>query len=379
MPICATALTRRSMNNRPLREASDGLTGAGAGCTTRTVNLHPTVRDSEGWLRFPTASRALDEPAPRSSDMPSCRRPAVSKTIDAQEGSMQGGSPPGAAHNACDVEPDDDASGPWSRTMDREDRVLHLAKAIELDVIPRLVAAHRPRSREAASNDAGPHEIDRDEVATFTRHVIAGDDVAIWACVERLRASGFHIEAFYGQLLGGTARRLGELWEDDECDFATVTIGLGRLQRLLRELSPAFGAEVGHPANGRRVLLVRAPNEQHSFGLSMVAEFFRLEGWEVAGAGAGAPDDPAAAVRREWFDVVGFSAGSEARVEWLAPCIEAVRRKSRNRQLAVLVGGPAFLIRPTLVAEVGADATAVDGHDAPRLAEGLISGRVTSV
>lgn len=109
---------------------------------------------------------------------------------------MQGGSPPGAAHNACDVEPDDDASGPWSRTMDREDRVLHLAKAIELDVIPRLVAAHRPRSHEAASNDAGPHEIARDEVATFTRHVIAGDDVAIWACVERLRASGFHIEAF---------------------------------------------------------------------------------------------------------------------------------------------------------------------------------------
>ena len=32
-----------------------------------------------------------------------------------------------------------------------------------------------------------------------------------------------------------SARVLGELWEDDRCDFTDVTVGVGRLQQLLRE------------------------------------------------------------------------------------------------------------------------------------------------
>lgn len=293
---------------------------------------------------------------------------------------MQRGATPGATQADCELDPpaEPELSDSWPARMGREDRVLHLAKAIEFDVIPRLVAAHRPHAIVDASNDAVRHELSPDEIVAFTDRVIAGDEAAVWATVGSLRRRGFSVEALYGELLGGTARRLGTMWDEDLCDFTTVTIGLGRLQRLLRELSPAFGIDIAHPLNGRRVLLVRAPNEQHSFGLSMVAEFFRLDGWEVVGAGAGARDDPVAAVRREWFDAAGFSAGSEARVDWIAPCIASVRRASRNRRLAVLVGGPAFLVRPTLVQAVGADGTASQGHEAPRVAESLISGRVTS-
>ena len=172
------------------------------------------------------------------------------------------------------------------------------------------------------------------------------------------------------------ARQLGHLWTEDLCFFTDVTIGLGRLQRMMRELSPAFGTEVAHPPNGRRVLLVRAPGEQHSFGLSMVAEFFRRAGWEVAAGGEGADADPITAVRREWFDVVGFSAGSEARLDWLPSCIAAVRRASVHPDIAVLVGGPVFTLRPQLARQLGADATASDGSEAPGLAESLLAGRV---
>ena len=62
--------------------------------------------------------------------------------------------------------------------------------------------------------------------------------------VEALRAQGVSLESLYLDLLAGAARRLGEWWASDLCDFADVTVGVGRLQQILRELSPEFRAEL---------------------------------------------------------------------------------------------------------------------------------------
>jgi methanogenic corrinoid protein MtbC1 len=118
---------------------------------------------------------------------------------------------------------------------------------------------------------------------------------------------------------------------------------------------------------------VQPRDEQHSFGLSMVAEFFRRDGWDVLGGVGGAVTDPAAKVRDEWVDIIGFSVGSDARLPWLTESIRLVRNGARNRDLVVLVGGPPFTLRPELAAEVGADGTARDGKQAPVLAERLLA------
>jgi methanogenic corrinoid protein MtbC1 len=204
--------------------------------------------------------------------------------------------------------------------------------------------------------------------------LIAGEsDVDVQAEVNRQRRDGMTVEALYLELFAPAARLLGEMWSDDLCDFSTVTVALGRLQRLLRELSPAFGSEVEYPANGRRALFAQPAGEQHSFGLSMVAEFFRREGWDVFGVVGGAADDPASQVRAEWADVVGLSIGSERRLDWLRHCIDAVRASSRNPAVVVMVGGPVFTLHPEWVAGVGADATARDAREAPRVASRLIA------
>lgn len=257
-----------------------------------------------------------------------------------------------------------------------EDRMACLVHTLQYEIIPRLIDAHRSRGRLPASNDELGGTVSQSEVEEFTRGLIHADDFEITAVVATLRERGLGVERVFVDLLAPSARLLGHLWTEDLCYFTDVTIGLGRLQRIMRELSPAFGTEVAHAPNGRRVLLVRAPGEQHSFGMSMVAEFFRRAGWEVASAGEGEDTDPVTAVRREWFDVVGFSAGSEARLDWLPACISAVRRASCHRDIAVLVGGPVFTLRPQLARQVGADATTADGSEAPGLAESLLAGRV---
>jgi len=261
------------------------------------------------------------------------------------------------------------------------DRMASIVRTIEQDIIPRLVQAHRPETATAPEpqpqlQPLAPRRVISDDVLVFVQQVLDPDDGGWQAMTERLTAEGTAVGDIYLHLLAPAARELGRMWDEDLCSFTDVTVAIGRLQRALRSLSPAFGQEVDHPQNGRRVLLVPAPGEQHTFGLTIVAEFFRRAGWEVVGDGESRSSDPAALVRKEWFDVIGISAGSDARMDWLKSGIGAVRNASRNRGICVLVGGPSFADDLARMREVGADGSASDGQQAPVMAEQLLAERL---
>jgi len=252
-------------------------------------------------------------------------------------------------------------------------RMSQLARTIELEIIPRLMLAHRT-APEPLSRPAGPGDaITPDDIKKFAKLVLSHEEDIAFASIEGLRARGISIDRIFVDLLAPTARHLGELWDEDLCNFTDVTVGLGRLQRVLRELSPALGHSVEHPSQGRRVLLLPSPGEQHTFGLVMVAEFFRRAGWDVTGGAWVDGVDAATLVTSEWFDVLGFSLGAEVHLPQLAASISAVRHATCNRALRILVGGPLFGLHPEFVGQVGADGMTIDGREAPSLAEGLIA------
>ena len=122
------------------------------------------------------------------------------------------------------------------------------------------------------------------------------------------------------------------------------------------------------------MLLLPSPGEQHTFGLVMVAEFFRRSGWDVTGGAWAADADAAAMVGADWFDVVGFSLGAAVHLKALADTVMRVRHATCNRELVILVGGPLFGEHPEYVRECGADGMTIDGREAPSLAESLIVG-----
>jgi MerR family transcriptional regulator, light-induced transcriptional regulator len=277
---------------------------------------------------------------------------------DAQAAAVAGAKPTSAAAPSS-------AAGPTSPTLAHAQ---HLVRTLERDVIPRLAQAHRAAAAvEVALAAPTAHDVE-----VFAARVIDGSEAGILSMVERLRRRGTSAEMIYTDLLAPVARHLGTLWESDLCDFATVTVGVARLQRLMRELSPSFGAgapvPVPAPTQARSILLTQAPDEQHSLGLSMVAEFFRRDGWRVEGGMGPHGGDPATRAHAEWFDVVGFSLGGEARLPWLREKVAAVRLASRNAAVVVMVGGPLFNANPGWVDHVGADAWAQDARDAPSLA-----------
>ncbi len=253
-----------------------------------------------------------------------------------------------------------DEHGPAGRRETRRHSASELARLIEVEVIPRMMFAH---GRAAAASPAGaggtaPEERD---VAQLVGHVLRDDDQAVFDCVDTMIARGVPLERIFLGLLGPTARRLGEMWEADTCSFTEVTLGLIRLQQVLRRYAPRFndGGAGGDPT--RRVLLNALPGEQHTFGLFMLAEFFRRAGWDVDERPLGSAREIAAVVGDQWYALIGLSVSSDNRLNELANLILDVRERSMNPRLGVMVGGCLFSERPALVEFVGAD---IGGRDA---------------
>lgn len=248
-----------------------------------------------------------------------------------------------------------------------------LLRTIEGEIVPRLVLARRVDRGADPLQAAQPRVPDHSDVSEFVRLLMAHEVNVASAYVEMVRRRGATLEEVCLDLLAPAARQFGLLWEEDECDFMQVTVGLCRLHQLLLELSPEFAFADGDRKVDRRILLASCPGEQHTFGISLVAQFLRRSHWEVWHEFPSVCAQIVELVRVHWFSVVGISVGTEARLDQLAQTIGAVRRESRNARVGILVGGPIFVRKPELAQKVGADATAADGPQAVLRAEHICS------
>lgn len=247
---------------------------------------------------------------------------------------------------------------------------LQLSRTIETEIIPRLLLTHigEPRAFQDGSTD----RITAVEVRDLTRIVLERDVAAALGLIEAVRGHGHSTEAVFLELLGPTARLLGDMWESDLCSFTDVTIGLSRLQQVLRQLSPGFESEMQPDMRGR-ILLGAASGEQHSFGLSMLESFFRRAGWDVCGGATHGTDDLMALARDEWLDAIGLSLSSDVLYASLEALISALRGASRNRSVFVMVGGRYFSDHPGDATRIGADIAASDAPDALRRADACLA------
>ena len=257
------------------------------------------------------------------------------------------------------------------RSADRGERQERLTRAIESEIIPRLMLAHSCIPAEARPA-SGAHLPAAKDVEAFASLLLSRDIATATAFVDAVRERGTSLETVFLDLFAPAARHLGELWKADVCDFVQVTMGLSRLQQLLRELGPFFESEGEQPDSGRRVLLIPAPGEQHTFGLFMVEEFFRRAGWDVWVEAPSTAEDLVEYLRGMWFGVIGLSVSGDRLLDQLAPAIRSIRKESLNRGVGIMVGGRIFVEHPELVALIGADATAADARQAVVQAQMLL-------
>ncbi|RYX95652.1 MAG: cobalamin-binding protein [Bradyrhizobiaceae bacterium] len=256
-----------------------------------------------------------------------------------------------------------------------------VVKTLRTQIIPKIVMA----LRSLPSRTVEPTDQTTGAIEAFAALALGDDDVAAFAYVETQIASGMSAEVVLLDLLAPAARHLGTLWESDATDFATVTLAVSRLQRIMRRISDTFveeGVALGQntgSGGGESVLLTIIPGEQHSFGLSMVAEFFRRAGWNLCTGPFESHQELTSLVHTHWFDVIGFSVSSDRRLDELKKDIGDIRRDSRNRHVGIILGGPMLIAQPGLVALLGADMMSVDAAHAPQQARDLMREKARTV
>ncbi|MBY0360736.1 MAG: cobalamin B12-binding domain-containing protein [Phreatobacter sp.] len=238
-----------------------------------------------------------------------------------------------------------------------------LAKTIETQVIPRLLMGHRTAGLDvydAESPVQAPQSFSYADVEAFCELIVRHPLPAARQHIDALIAGGMSLEGVITAVLCSAARHLGLLWDGDRLSFVDVTVGLSRIQQLLRSYGPAFSADVVPKGPGYRILLALVPGGQHTLGLSVVEEFFRRAGWDVENEGAATRQQILDRVHDEWFDAVGLSASGETSRDEIAAVIALVRDASANPRIQVVVGGYHFVEQPQLAVELGADFGARD-------------------
>lgn len=249
-----------------------------------------------------------------------------------------------------------------------------LIRAIEGEIIPRLLLAHEARPELAGPDPTFDPSITPEEKERFLGVLMSDSAASTRRFCDMLLERGVTHETLFLDLLADCARRLGELWEDDRISFTEVTIGLCRLHQVLREQSapgPTDTAVAGG-APGPGILLATACGDQHVFGVVMVAEFFRRASWRVWSEPGASRSEIEALLADQHFDLLGLSAACSTLADAVAEDIDAFRRASRNRDLKVLVGGRLFVDEPELTSAVGADGAAFDAKAAPAAGNALL-------
>ncbi len=286
-------------------------------------------------------------------------------------------------------------SGDEGRPADGSDELLSLlSRVVNRDIVPNLIIANRIIGGEVVQVCATGHSAwhdggfnaergERDlnfvgshvrmaDVARFVRLLRGSGTDAAPALVEILLSRGILRSELYLDLLGPAARMIGDMWLDDECSFADVTMVVGRLHNILHALrgESCAGASLH---NEPSILLSVAPGEQHSFGIAIVDAVFQDAGWCPTLSHSNDAEVLLDLVAARPYDAVGLSLSNTHLLDVLNATIMRLRAGSANRDLVVLVGGPAFVERPQLAMEIGADALIEAGFDAAMAARRLLS------
>lgn len=267
-------------------------------------------------------------------------------------------------------------AGQWRAPSLTAEQVSGIGAMLATDVIPKLLVAH---TFDTLKPPVQASAIEPEEAARVASLAVDCEAHILLEIVEEMMRRDIGVERVFVELLAPAARHLGQEWEVDRLDFMQVSMGLWRLQEVMRELT-ARSRHAQPTGPNRTALFLACPGENHSFGAAMVQECFALAGWQADLLLEATNADLLDHVAGSSFDLVGLTVSCDCHIERLAATIRAVRSVSMNPGLRLMIGGRVPALDPGLVTRVGADGTAATATDAVLVAERLVdSARLTAV
>ena len=158
--------------------------------------------------------------------------------------------------------------------------------------------------------------------------------------------------------IGEAARYLGEMWDEDRITFREMALAAGRMLHLLRdlrELAPPYA-----PRGEQCALFATVPGEKHVLGITMAADIFRKDGWDVDLRLDTTEVQLSDMLRRGGYPIVGLSAATPDRLRALARVVVELRLAAPK--VLIFVGGNIARLEPDIAVRVGADGAAWEMH-----------------
>lgn len=245
---------------------------------------------------------------------------------------------------------------------------LVLADIVARTIVPELLTRNKGLLTTQSDEAAHPTEADIFKLSSL---ILGPDNSDALEFINSLRERGLTLDTLYLELLEPTARHLGELWVVDKLDFFAVTLGVGRLQRIVHHFTDLD--KLKPYDEKRRALMLVPPGEDHNFGAQIVQRFLRAGGWTVLTLDSSQSAKAADLVSREWIAVAGLSIGADVQIDALRGFIKSIRTRSLNPRIGIIIGGQIVASQPDLVSALGADGTAHNAPAAVVLAETILA------
>ncbi len=198
--------------------------------------------------------------------------------------------------------------------------------------------------------------------------VSTGDEQAATRTVLDALADGEPAESVLLDLIAPVQRRVGEEWAANRITVAQEHAATAINDRAIAALSHQHAA---HAASGRgRMIVACVDGEWHGLPARILAEVFKLRGWQVDYLGAQVPTSHLIThIHRTGPELVALSSSIATRLPTAHATITAVQATATP----VLVGGAAFGRHGQYARLLGADAWAPDAKTAAdRLDQGAL-------
>ena len=179
---------------------------------------------------------------------------------------------------------------------------------------------------------------------TMADALLSPDDGACLRLTTRLIAGGVTVEEVYLTHLAGAARFLGLRRQLDDLTSAQMTIAAARIYAIIRGLGAQFAGD-GRP-DGRHAVFATVPGEMHTLGVTMAADLFRRDGWEIDLKVGRAHDELLAELEISDFAILGLSVSTPESLQELIRLVAAVRIAHPHAK--IVVAGQLAEIEPNL-------------------------------
>lgn len=161
------------------------------------------------------------------------------------------------------------------------------------------------------------------------------------------------------------ARRLGDSWSADGMSFADVTIGVARLQGMLRDIASTWFDDANVDADAPALMIVVLDSEYHTLGPMVLCTQLRRMGMSVKLVVGRSESELLRFVASGHFDAILISASAGEKLASLGKLIEKIR-STAVRPTPVVVGGSVVSRVADVRAKTGADHVTTDPREALR-------------